>query len=98
MLRANWPVLLHALTSFGLGGLLILVAFHLPVIAAAGVAWWLFGHRLSGAALSAFVRARLVRDSVSVALPFSLIGGFAAGIRVLAVSGVPALCGGLSMF
>ncbi|HLY05230.1 MAG TPA: lysylphosphatidylglycerol synthase domain-containing protein [Rhizomicrobium sp.] len=98
MLRANWPVLLHALVSFGPGGLLILVAFHLPVIAAAGLAWWYFGRRLPGATLSGFVRARLVRDAVAAALPFSQIGGFAAGVRVLSVSGVPAVYGGLSMF
>lgn len=98
VLRANWNVLLHALASFGVGGLLVLVAFHLPIIAAAGVAWWRFGRRLPGATLSGFVRARLVRDAVAAALPFSQIGGFAAGIRVLAVSGVPAVYGGLSMF
>lgn len=97
VLRANWAVLLHALTSLGVGGLLVLAAVHLPVIAAAGVAWWLFGRRLPGATLSAFVRARLVRDSVAVALPFSQIGGFAAGVRVLAVSGVPAVSCGVSM-
>jgi uncharacterized membrane protein YbhN (UPF0104 family) len=44
------------------------------------------------------VRARLVRDSVAVALPFSQIGGFAAGIRVLALSGVPTAYCGFSMF
>ena len=98
MLRANWSVLLHALASFGLSGLLVLVAFHLPVIAAAGLAWWFFGRRLPGATLSGFVRARLVRDGVVAALPFAQIGGFAAGIRVLAVSGVPAVYGGVSMF
>jgi putative membrane protein len=98
VLRANWAVLLHALTSFGVVGLLVLIILHLPVIAAAGLAWWCFGRGLPGAALSAFVRARLVRDSATVALPFSQLGGFAAGIRVLAVSGVPAVWCGLSMF
>lgn len=97
MLRANWTVLLHALSSFGAGGLLVLVSFHLPVIGAAGVAWWFFGRRLPGATLPAFVRARLVRDAVAAALPFSQIGGFAAGIRVLAMSGVPAVSCGVSM-
>ena len=98
MLRANWAVLLRALSSLGVGGLLVLVVFHLPVIAAAGLAWWCFGRHLPGATLWAFVRARLVRDSVAAALPFSQIGGFAAGVRVLAVSGVSAIGSGLSMF
>lgn len=98
MLRANWTVLLEALASFGVGGLLVLIAFHVPVIALAGVAWWCLGRRLPGATLPAFVRARLVRDAVTAVLPFSQLGGFAAGIRVLAVSGVPAVYGGLSMF
>lgn len=97
VLRADWAVLLHALKSMGLGGLLVLVAFHLPVIAAAGVAWWLLGRGLPGAAISFFVRARIVRDAVAVALPFSQIGGFAAGIRVLVVSGVPSVAAGFSM-
>jgi putative membrane protein len=98
MLRADWPVLFNALKTMGPGGLLVLVLFHLPVIASAGVAWWYFGRGLPGATLSAFVRARLVRDSVAVALPFSQIGGFAAGIRALTVTGVPAVYCGLSMF
>jgi len=97
-LRANWPVLLHALASLGPSGLLVLVALHLPVIAAAGLAWWYFGRKLPHASLSGFVRARHVRDSVGAALPFSQIGGFAAGIRVLALSRVPAVGSGLSMF
>jgi len=98
MLRANWAVLLHALKSFGIVGLLILVLFHLPVIAAAGVAWWYFGRGIRGATMQGFVRARLVRDAVAAALPFSQIGGIAAGIRVLTVTGVPAVYSGLSMF
>ena len=98
VLRANWSVLLHALASFGVVGLLVLIVFHLPVIAAAGLAWWYFGQRLPGATVSGFVRARLVRDAVAAALPLSQIGGFAAGVRVLVVSGVPAVSGGLSMF
>jgi putative membrane protein len=98
ILRADWPVLLNALKVMGPGGLLFLVLFHLPVIATGGVAWWYFGRNLPGAALPGFVRARLVRDSVATALPFSQLGGFAAGIRVLAVSGVPAIWCGLTMF
>ena len=98
VLRADWPVLLHALKSMGPGGLLVLAAVHLPVIASAGVAWWYFGRNILGATLAGFVRARLVRDSVAVVLPFSQIGGFAAGIRALAVTGVPAVSCGLSMF
>jgi putative membrane protein len=97
MLRANWAVLFHALTSLGPGGLFVMIAFHLPVIASAGLAWWYFGRGIRGATLGAFVRARLVRDSVAVALPFSQVGGFVAGLRVLAVEGVPAAYGGLSM-
>ena len=31
MLRANWTVLLHALTSFGLAGLLILIAILIEI-------------------------------------------------------------------
>jgi len=98
MLRADWPVLLNALKAMGPGGLLFLVLFHLPVIASGGVAWWYFGRHLPGATLPGFVRGRFVRDSVGAAMPFSQLGGFAAGIRVLAVSGVPAVYGGLSMF
>ena len=98
MLRANWTVLLHALTSFGLAGLLILIAIHLPVIAAGGVAWWYFARNVRGATPGGFVRARLVRDSAAVALPFSQLGGFAAGIRALNASGVPAAYCGVSMF
>jgi putative membrane protein len=97
MLRTDWPVLLQALKSLGPGGLLVMIAFHLPVIAAGGVAWWYFGRGVRGATLAGFVRARLVRDSVAVALPFSQVGGFLAGLRALAAEGLPAVYCGLSM-
>ena len=56
------------------------------------------GRDVRGATPVNFIAARLVRDSVSEALPFSQIGGFLSGLRMLALTGADALRGAFAMF
>ena len=89
---------LHTIAALRPSGLALITALHAPVLAAMGIAWWCIGRRAPGAAVGKFVAARFVRDAVSEVLPFSQLGGFALGVRALSLTGVSALCGGISMF
>jgi putative membrane protein len=77
-------------------GLVVLI--HAPLIALLGAAWWSIGRSNPRAILPSFIAARLARDSVAELLPFSQIGGFAAGIHVLSLTGIPARAGARSLF
>ena len=94
-LWAGLPAVFDAFAALGLLGFLLVVLLHLPLIMLMGAAWWSIGR---GAGPLSFVEARLVRDSGAELLPFSQVGGFAAGIRLLSLAGVPAREGGFSLF
>ena len=87
----------RAFAALGLGGFILVVLIHLPVIMLMGVAWWSIGQVFPCATLLSFVEARLVRDSVAELLPFSQVGGFAAAVRLLSLTGVPARAGAFSL-
>jgi len=95
-LHAGMEPVLHALAALQLSGLAIITLLHLPVIALMGVAWWLAGR--PSARLGAFMTARLARDSVSEALPFSQLGGFVGGVRMLVLAGSHTLDASLVLF
>ena len=94
-LWAGVPAIVRAFVALGLPGLICVVLIHLPIIVLLGIAWWSIGR---SAGILSFVEARLVRDSVADVLPFSQVGGFAAGVRLLSLSGVPARAGAFSLF
>ena len=91
---AGLPAVLHAFATLGYSGFLLVLVIHLPLIVLMGMAWWSIARN---AGIASFVEARLVRDAVAELLPFSQIGGFAAGIRLLSLSGVPAQAGATSL-
>lgn len=95
-LWAGLPAIEHCFASLGLGGILVIVLIHVPLILLMGLAWWWIGKPQAGPA--SFVMARLVRDSVAELLPFSQVGGFAAGVRLLALRGMPVRAGTSSLF
>ncbi len=71
----------------GAGGLALLCLYTLAYQVMLGCAWWLLapdGRRLLGQ----FIWARLLRDGVVQALPFTTLAGPVAGARVLSTSGV----------
>jgi putative membrane protein len=95
-LHAGIGPVLRALAVLKLSGLALITLLHLPVIALMGLAWWFIGR--PGARACVFVTARLVRDSVAEALPFSQVGGFVGGVRLLVLAGTHALDAGLTLF
>ena len=95
-LHAGMDPVLHALAALQISGLAIITLLHLPVIALMGVAWWRAGR--PSARLGAFMTARLARDSISEALPFSQLGGFVGGVRMLVLAGSHALDASLVLF
>ncbi len=86
--QAGAAAVLHAASALGWDGFALVLAVQSSLIVSMGVAWWLLGRGRPDARLRRFVWARLVRDSAGETLPFSQLGGYAAGARALAVSGV----------
>jgi putative membrane protein len=95
---AGLPAVEHAFSMLGLEGFVLVVLIHLLPIVLMGAAWWSIGQAGRRASLPSFIAARLVRDSVAELLPFSQVGGFAAGVRLLSLTGVPARAGAFSLF
>lgn len=95
-LWAGLPAITHSFATIGAGGILAVVLIHIPVILLLGVAWWCIGRPHARPAI--FVTARLVRDAVAELLPFSQLGGFAAGVRLLSLRGVQVRAAGASLF
>jgi putative membrane protein len=97
-LHGGMDVVVRAFATLQLRGLAIVTLVHLPIPFLMALAWWSVGRDVQGATPIHFIAARLVRDSVSEALPFSQIGGFLSGLRMLALTGADALHGAFAMF
>jgi len=97
-LWAGLPAVARAFATLGMVGFSFVVFIHFPLIGLMGMAWWSIGRASRGASVMPFVKARLARDSVAELLPFSQIGGFAAGVRLLSLTGIPADAGAASLF
>ncbi|HEY4079001.1 MAG TPA: lysylphosphatidylglycerol synthase domain-containing protein [Rhizomicrobium sp.] len=91
-------VVARAFATLRLQGLAIATLIHLPIPILMALAWWSVGRDVQGATPANFIAARLVRDSVSETLPFSQIGGFLSGLRMLALTGADTLRGAFAMF
>jgi glycosyltransferase 2 family protein len=87
VVRLGWQSIARALAFIGPGGVLILALAHIPTLVVLGCGWWAVARKASSAAPPTFVWARLLREAGSELLPFSQVGGFALGIRALALSG-----------
>ena len=96
MVRAGMEPVLRSLATLNLGGLAIITLLHLPVIGLMGLAWWFIG-REPGTHPGPFVAARLARDSIAEVLPFSQLGGFVGGVRLLVLAGSRALDASLTL-
>ena len=95
---AGLPAIGRAFGSVGVDGFSLVVLIHVPLIALLGAAWWSIGRDNPRAVLPSFIAARLARDSVAELLPFSQVGGFAAGVHVLSLTGIAARAGARSLF
>lgn len=80
----------HAFAVLGWAGFAMVVAFHLGLIGLMGVAWWVLLRGTGRVRARWFVWGRLVRDSVSQALPLSQVGGMVFGARALTAAGIAA--------
>lgn len=97
-LWAGLPAIGRAFAILGVAGFAVIVAIHLPLIGLMAAAWWSIGGNGERATLKSFVAARLARDAVAEVLPFSQLGGFAAGVRVLSLTGFSAQVAARSLF
>ena len=91
------PVL-EAAVSLGFGGLALVGIVRLGVIGLEGSAWFVVSRGLIGGRPADFVWARLVREAAGEVLPFSQLGGYAAGVRALTLAEVNPLPATLSTF
>ena len=79
----------EALRAVGWTGFAIVIAVHLGLLAAMGLAWFSLAPAGKGARPALFVWGRLVRDSAAELLPLSQVGGYVAGAWAVALGGVP---------
>ena len=86
--QAGVAPVLHAAAALGWRGFAFVLVVQSLLIVPMGAAWWLLGRGRSDARLPRFLWARLVRDSAGEVLPFSQLGGYAAGARALSIAGV----------
>jgi glycosyltransferase 2 family protein len=77
----------HALLAIRWTGLVVIVVYHLGVLSLLGLCWY-FLIPDSGPS-QYFIWSRVTRDSCSELLPFSQVGGFVAGARLLTLLGIP---------
>jgi putative membrane protein len=77
-----------AITHLGLAGFAGVVASQLGLSVLMGWAWQRLGAGRPDARLGRFIWARLVRDAVAQALPFTQVGGVVLGARALTLEGV----------
>ena len=88
LLRTGVTAVATAAATFGLEGFLAVLVFQLGLTAVMAVAWSLLGRGGRSTRAGAFVWARLVRDAVSQALPFTQVGGIVVGGRALTLEGL----------
>jgi putative membrane protein len=81
--------ILDALRAVGWTGFAIVIAVHLALLAAMGLAWFSLARAAPGVRPTLFVWGRLVRDSASELLPLSQVGGYVLGTWAVALGGVP---------
>ncbi len=87
--HVGFDALGHAIAGIGWIGFLAVTAAHLAVSAICGLAWLLL-LPLPRPGPAAFVGARLIRSGAGDILPLAQLGGFAAGMRAVALAGLPA--------
>ncbi len=88
LLRTGLMRVIAAAAGLGLPGFVAIVLFQLALVLVMGAAWALLGRGGAPTRVGGFIWARLVRDAVSQALPFTQVGGIVVGGRALALEGV----------
>ncbi|MEI9985218.1 MAG: lysylphosphatidylglycerol synthase domain-containing protein [Aliidongia sp.] len=86
-----------ALLTVGGTGFALFCAWQVVTMALLGICWRTVAPLGGLGGVGAFVWGRIVRDSAGTCLPFSLVGGFAFGVRAAAVLGISASVATLSL-
>ncbi len=79
---------LHALTSVKLSGFIEYIAAQLVIVLGLGLCWRMLLRSRQRGRFWLCVWGRLVRDATGEFLPFSQVGGFVLGARVISLGGV----------
>ena len=79
----------HSIAAIGWAGFLAVIAAHLFVTAICGLAWFVLPPAPRPGP-AAFTGARLIRAGAGDILPLAQLGGFAIGMRAIALAGLPA--------
>lgn len=85
----GFKVIAGALVALGIAGLAAVTAFHLGIVAACGVAWFVLVPQSDRPSPWAFILGRMVRNGASEVLPLSQAGGFIMGARAATAAGLP---------
>ncbi len=80
----------RALTSVSIRGFIAYIAAQLVIVVGLGVCWRMLLSRRSNGSLPLLVWGRAVRDATGEFLPFSQVGGYVLGARVITIAGVDA--------
>jgi putative membrane protein len=86
----GWGATLRALDKVSAAGFAIYLAVHLATIGGLAAAWWLLLAPQRQGRYPLLYWGRMVRDAAGEFLPFSHIGGFVLGARVITLYGVNA--------
>jgi glycosyltransferase 2 family protein len=86
-----------ALLTVGGTGFALFCAWQLVTMALLGICWRTVAPLGGLRGIGAFVWGRIVRDSAGTCLPFSLVGGFAFGVRAATMQGISASVATLSL-
>jgi putative membrane protein len=79
----------HAIASAGWGGFAAVCAWQFVIFVPLGLGWDQLGRACGRGQAWLYLWARMVRDASANILPFSQIGGFVFGARVLTLHGIP---------
>jgi putative membrane protein len=85
----GFKVIADALVAVGMAGFAAVTAFHLGIVTACGVAWFVLVPQPDRPSPWAFILGRMVRNGASEALPLSQAGGFIMGARAATAAGLP---------
>jgi glycosyltransferase 2 family protein len=86
-----------AMLSVGAVGFALFCGWQLITMAVLGVSWRLVAPAGGAYRTTAFVWGRMVRDAAASCLPFSVVGGFVLGLRVVTLTGIASSVATLSM-
>lgn len=84
----GWRSVVQAIAAIGWDGFAVFTLYWIPVMGVAGLAWAVAADGADPRRAGVFVWGRLLREAAADVLPFSQLGGFLVGGRVVMAAGV----------